>query len=87
MKNIGLRFLNNITKEPIIKILENMRGLEGLDISGCFSIDLQCLSKLRGNRTLKCLLLEFLLVKSEHLKNLVDTNVHTLSIFCKFLEI
>lgn len=40
LRNIGLRFLNNITKDSITKILDNMRGLEGLDISGCFSIDL-----------------------------------------------
>eukprot|EP00347_Sterkiella_histriomuscorum_P022700 403337486 len=81
LKNIGLRFLNNITKDSLIKVLDNMRSLEGLDISGCFSIDLQCLTKLRGNRQLKCLLLEYLMVKSEHIKNLIDTNINTLSIF------
>ncbi len=73
LKNISLRFLNLITGESLKAVLENLKGLEGLDISGCFSIDLGCLTKLKGNQVLKCLLLEYLLLKSDHLRPLQDT--------------
>jgi len=75
MKNFSLRFLNLLTSESLKAIFETFKGLEGLDISGCFGMDLQSLSKLRGNTTLKCLLLEYLLIKSDHLKTLQDSSV------------
>jgi hypothetical protein len=62
-------------------VLDNLKGLEGLDISGCFSIDLGCLTKLKGNQILRCLLLEYLLLKPDHLKPLQDTQIGTLSVF------
>lgn len=58
--------------------------MEGLDVSGCFAMDLGGLVKLRGNTVLKCLLLEYLLIKSDHLKPLTETKITTLSVFCKF---
>lgn len=64
-------------------MFENLKTLEGLDISGCFSVDLSCLIKLRYNKTLKCLLLEYLLVRSEQLKHLTEAGINTLSVFCK----
>jgi len=81
LKNIGLRFLSLLTGESIRQIFDSCKNLEGLDISGCFSVDLNCLIKLRGNSKMKCLLLEYLMVKSEHLRHLEDSAVSTLSIF------
>jgi hypothetical protein len=83
LKNIGLRFLNLISGEAIKQIFDSCRNLEGIDFSGCFSVDLNCLIKLRGNNKLKCLLLEYLMVKSDHLRHLEDSTVSTISIFCK----
>ena len=83
LKNLSLRFCNLLTGEALKTILEYQPNLEGLDISGCFGMDLGNLLKLRGNTVLKCLLLEFLPLKSEHLKHLVDSRLTTLSIYCK----
>ena len=84
IKNLSLRFLNLLTSETLKAIFENFKGLEGLDISGCFGMDLNGLSKLRGNNNLKCLLLEYLILKTENLKHLLDSKVSTLSVFCKY---
>jgi hypothetical protein len=82
MRNLSLRFLNLLTGEAL-KVILDLKFLEGLDISGCFGIDLGTLSRLRGNIILKCLLLEYLLVRCDHIRNLADSKVHTLSLFCK----
>ena len=43
--------------------MENLRLLEGLDLSGCFGINLDLpMHKLKGNQSLSTLLLEYLLV-------------------------
>lgn len=81
IRNLSLRFLDKLTGDSLKAILENLIFLEGLDISGCFGLDLSVLCKLRGNTALKCLLLEYLLLKSDHLKHLQDTRVSTLSMF------
>jgi len=43
IKNLSLRFLNLLTGDSLKGVLENFKGLEGLDISGCFGMDLGCL--------------------------------------------
>jgi hypothetical protein len=68
IKNLSLRFLNLLSGESLKAVVENFKEIEGLDISGCFGMDLGCLQKLRGNNTLKCLLLEYLPLKTEHLR-------------------
>ena len=85
VKNLAIRFLNLLTGDTLKAIIDNFKGLEGLDISGCFGMDLNCLSKLRGNKTLKCILLEYLILKTETLRHLQDTNISTISVFCKKL--
>jgi hypothetical protein len=50
-------------------------------VSGCFAMDMSGLVKLRGNSVMKCLLLEYLVLKSDHLKPLADTRLSTLSVF------
>jgi hypothetical protein len=82
-KNISLRFCSLLTGETLKAILEYQPNMEGLDISGCFAMDLSALVKIRGNTVLKCLLLEYLPLKSEHLRHLVDSRISTLSVFCK----
>jgi hypothetical protein len=83
LKNVSLRFLNLLTGESLKACLEHLKNLEGLDISGCFQMDLAHLNKLRSNKVLKCLLLEYLLMKSDNLKPLQDSSISTLSVFCK----
>ena len=83
LKNLSLRFCNLLTGEALKAILDYQPNLEGLDISGCFGMDLGALVKLRGNAVLKCLLLEYLPLKSDHLRHLVDSRISTLSVFCK----
>lgn len=86
LKSLSLRFLNQITGESLKAIIDNMKGLEGLDLSGCMNVDLAPLTKLRNNTSLKGMLLEFLNIKSEHIKALKETQITTLSIFCKPLS-
>jgi len=81
LKNISLRFCNLLTGETLRAITDNLKDLEGLDVSGCFAMDLSGLLRLRGNSVLKCLLLEYLVIKSEHLRPLKDTQISTLSVF------
>ena len=38
LKKISLRFLNEITSDSIVMILDQQKMLEGLDISGCFKV-------------------------------------------------
>jgi hypothetical protein len=84
LKKLCLRFLNLITHESIIKVVDNLKLLEGLDLSGCFGINLELpMIKLRDNPKLTCLLLEYLLVMPSHMYHLRYTKVHTLSLFCK----
>lgn len=82
LKNLSLRFLSALTGESLKAILDNQRALEGLDISGCFGMDLGCLTKLRGNSVLRCILLEYLLIKSDNIKALHESKITTLSVFC-----
>lgn len=70
IRNLGLRFLDMVTGDSLKAILENLIHLEGLDISGCFGMDLSALCRLRGNCTMKCLLLEYLMLTSEHIRYL-----------------
>ena len=73
-----------ITHESISKVVDNLKLLEGLDLSGCFGINLELpMIKLRDNPKLTCLLLEYLLVMPSHMYHLRYTKVHTLSLFCK----
>ena len=83
LKNVSLRFCSLLTVETLKAICDYQPNLEGLDVSGCFAMDMSGLVKLRGNTILKCLLLEYLLLKSDHLKPLIDTRLTTLSVFCK----
>ena len=85
LKNLSLRFLGELTGEGLKSVLEHQKGLEGLDLSGCFAIDLSALNKLRGNTTLRCLLLEYLQVNTDNIKSLQDSKITTLSVFCKFI--
>jgi hypothetical protein len=83
LKNVSLRFCSLLTGETMKAICDYQQNLEGLDVSGCFAIDMSTLVRLRGNTILKCLLLEYLLLKSDQLKPLTDTRISTLSVFCK----
>lgn len=50
LKKLCLRFLALLTSESICLALENLKNLEGLDISGCFAVNLDvAMIKLRGN--------------------------------------
>jgi hypothetical protein len=67
-------------------ILDNLKLLEGLDLSGCFGVNLELpMLKLRDNQKLSTLLLEYLFVQPGHLYFLKLTKVHTISLFCKIL--
>jgi hypothetical protein len=78
---LSIRFLNLLTSESLIHIITNLKNLSGLDIAGCFSMDLQALSKCRSNTSLKCLILDYLPVKQEHILFLSETQIETLSLF------
>lgn len=84
LKNLSLRFLTLLTGEAFRAIMKNLKSLQGLDISGCFGIDLSALSVLRSNRTLKSLILEYLQVKSDQLKHLTHSQITTISLFCNY---
>jgi hypothetical protein len=63
LKKLSLRFLNEITGESVAFALENLKFLEGVDLSGCFKINLDALmGKFKDNKQLKCLLLEYLFI-------------------------
>lgn len=84
LKKLCLRFLGEITGESVALALENLKLLEGVDISGCFKVNLDTLmSKFRDNRSLRCLLLEYLFTQPYHLYHLKHSNLETLSLFCK----
>jgi len=84
LKKLCLRFLSLITHESVNYIMDNLKLLEGLDLSGCFGINLELpMIKLRDNQKLSCLLLEYLFVLPSHLYYLKCTKIHTLSLFCK----
>jgi hypothetical protein len=62
-----------------------MTFLEGLDISGCFSIGLLAVlidikKRCQTNRNLKSLLIDFLPISNEDLRFLAETKVTTLSL-------
>ena len=84
LKKISLRFLNEITSDSIVMILDQQKMLEGLDISGCFKVNLDStMVKLRDNKHLRCLLLEYLFIQPQQLYHLKATNIQTISLFCK----
>lgn len=83
LKKLSLRFLNEITSESVSLVLEHQKLLEGLDLSGCFKINLDTLMiKFRDNKQLTCVLLEYLFLQPYHLSHLRYTRIHTLSTFC-----
>ncbi len=84
LKKLCLRFLSQVTALSISKVLE-FSNLEGLDLSGCFNVNLDLvLVKLKNNNaSLKCLLLEYLMVQPFHLYHLRSSKIQTLSLFCK----
>ena len=86
LKKLCLRFLTLITAASISKVLEQSK-LEGLDISGCFNVNLDMtMMKMKTNQTsLKCLLLEYLLIQPFHLSHIRSSKISTLSLFCKQL--
>lgn len=87
LKKLTLRFLNEISADSIVAVIEHQKFLEGLDISGCFKVNLDAiLVKMRGNRSLKCLLLEYLFIQSYQLSHLRFTHLRTLSLFCKTIN-
>jgi hypothetical protein len=88
LRKLCLRFLNLLTAESILCVLEHLKQLEGLDISGCFAISLDgIMTRFRDNTKLRCLLLEYLFVNPYHLYHLKSTRLQTLSLFCKSLSI
>jgi hypothetical protein len=84
LRKLSLRFLNEITGDSVALALENLKLLEGVDISGCFKVNLDALmGKFKDNRSLKCLLLEYLFIQPYHIYQLKHSNLETLSLFCK----
>ncbi len=64
LKKLCIRFLNLVTAEGVGMVVDNLKMLEGLDISGCFTVNLdQVMSKVRGNTNLKMLLIEYLFIQ------------------------
>ena len=68
LKKLCLRFLNLITQESVNMVLDHLKLLEGLDLSGCFGVNLDLpMYKLRDHQHLSTLLLEYLFVLPTHL--------------------
>lgn len=87
LKKLCLRFLNLITHDSVNLVLEHLKLLEGLDLSGCFGVNLDLpMYKLREHQHLSTLLLEYLFVLPTHLYQLKLSRIHTVSLFCMLLN-
>jgi hypothetical protein len=63
LRSLCLRFLSLVTASSLTVAFDNLKFLEGLDISGCFNINMDLvLLKMRENHSLKKLLIEYLLI-------------------------